>query len=509
MPIAKKFGVVDTETTGLGPNSRLAEIALIEVEYDENAGTLTIVDKFVQLVNPTVEFEAGASKVNGLSLAMLKNEPVFSDIAPEVRCWLLIKMPWLMYNANFDRRIIEAEFRRLGDQIPYLPDIVDVMYLAKKKIHKDCPDLDMVAREGSVRRSFSQGSVAKALGISIEGSHRAYQDVLILLKMYEQLMRMPDITGEENFEKAKPKTKKTVDTISVASDKNIVKTTKSQVTTVTDTKSVKTETTETKTETKTETVKTEKYDLTTHKTALVSGVAGLSLQKIVIDSVLSVRSILNDHNKTIEAGFDVVVFDDESSALAASLSASLTKIKSDTVKKRIGILGSLKKISSTVEEMYRDAVISRIENAITNIGNLRSAYIRQKFEQDKASVEIKKQAVENLAQSEGQKVFDDVKAKFDLETALSVSLNTYEGVNRDLKVKDVETTIKTELGNASVKDEIVFDIEILDASVVPAEFLSPDIAKISEYVNNLKGECSIAGVVITPRVKSRITNKRS
>jgi DNA polymerase III epsilon subunit-like protein len=501
MSIAERFIILDTETTGLLEEyGRVAEIALLEVKNDN--GVLSVVDKFVQLINPEVDFSPEASKVNGLNLDMLKSEPKFIDVFPEIDCWLNIKVPFVMYNGTFDRKMLASEYSRINIKIPYL-DTVDVFFLAKKKISKNDPRLETIIdrRSGLERKSMSQGSVAKALGINITGAHRAYQDVLILLEMYQILQNMPDLSSnsEDSFMSAVPAGQSNIQDCQTNKKVNTTLSSKSHSSTELQ-----------HTEIQVANLVTTTYDLTKHKAEIKSSISGIDLRQIIIDAVKTVREALDTYNHMIVEGLNISVSSKESSESAANLSASLSRAKTSLVKKRQDSLTSLKRVTVAVEVLFRDALINRIDESINSIQSERSTYIRKKYEIEKAESDKKRSLLEAKAQEEGQKIFDKRK-HVNIDLAILDSLAEYEKnltLGKD-GIKEPSKVTKTKLDSSTVKDEIVYEVEIIDSKLIPMHFWSPDLNKIQKYVNDLNGECLISGVAITPRVKTRITKSRT
>lgn len=87
----------DTETTGLGDKDQIIELALVNREGS------TVIE--MQL-KPTVPINPKAQAVHGISEADLKNCPTFKEVAPAV-LWLLMKQPLIIFNAEFDLRILK------------------------------------------------------------------------------------------------------------------------------------------------------------------------------------------------------------------------------------------------------------------------------------------------------------------------------------------------------------------------------------------------------------------
>lgn len=94
--------ILDTETTGL--NGYLVQISVIDCGGD------VLLDS---LVNPHAEIEDGALRVHGLTSAALRGAPTYRQIHPLVDT-VLRGRTVLVYNLEFDVRILRNELRRAG-----------------------------------------------------------------------------------------------------------------------------------------------------------------------------------------------------------------------------------------------------------------------------------------------------------------------------------------------------------------------------------------------------------
>ena len=87
---------LDTETTGLGPDAEVVEIALVA------ADGLVLLDTLVRPVGP---IPAAASRIHGISDADVAGAPDWRSVH-ETLCGILAERPVVVYNAPFDRRIV-------------------------------------------------------------------------------------------------------------------------------------------------------------------------------------------------------------------------------------------------------------------------------------------------------------------------------------------------------------------------------------------------------------------
>jgi DNA polymerase III epsilon subunit-like protein len=157
--IPSAFSVIDVETTGLGVRARLIDIAIVDVEG------ATVGSQW----HTPVRMPRRASRVR--SAPQMKecevDAPTFSDLASDIRVRLADRTVFA-YNARFDARILQAEFRRLGEEGPSRS-----FRCALAVARRTLPGL----------ASYSLRSVASAvLGIG-EVLHRALPDALLTARI--------------------------------------------------------------------------------------------------------------------------------------------------------------------------------------------------------------------------------------------------------------------------------------------------------------------------------------
>jgi DNA polymerase III epsilon subunit-like protein len=99
---------LDTETTGLGRDSEIVEIAIVAVD-----GTV-ILDT---LVKPHRPIPADATRIHGITDLMVARAPDWCDLLGVLR-GLIATRPVVVYNAEFDRRMVRQCCERLGESLP-------------------------------------------------------------------------------------------------------------------------------------------------------------------------------------------------------------------------------------------------------------------------------------------------------------------------------------------------------------------------------------------------------
>jgi DNA polymerase-3 subunit epsilon len=101
---------LDTETTGLGNQAQVVEIAICDA-----SGALLLESR----VKPTVPIEEGAATVHGIEAAALAGAPNWGDISYRVKA-ILAGRDIVTFNAEFDRRIIRQTSATFGEGCAWL-----------------------------------------------------------------------------------------------------------------------------------------------------------------------------------------------------------------------------------------------------------------------------------------------------------------------------------------------------------------------------------------------------
>jgi DNA polymerase-3 subunit epsilon len=162
--------VVDTETTGLDPESghRIVEIACLELLHHVPTGR-----KFHRYVNPERDVPADAHAVHGLTEEFLARHPLFAEIVDELLEFIGDDR-LVIHNAEFDLAFINAELRRLGR--PMLAcGFVDTLAVARGRFPGTPASLDALCRRF-------------AIDLSERELHGAALDCRLLADVYIELL---------------------------------------------------------------------------------------------------------------------------------------------------------------------------------------------------------------------------------------------------------------------------------------------------------------------------------
>jgi exonuclease, DNA polymerase III, epsilon subunit family len=100
--------VLDFETTGMSPNvgARPTEVAAVRIENGR------IVDRYQSLMNAGVYVPAFITDLTGITNTMVRNAPPIEQVMRELHTFV-DGQPLVAHNVSFDRKFLEAEWRRL------------------------------------------------------------------------------------------------------------------------------------------------------------------------------------------------------------------------------------------------------------------------------------------------------------------------------------------------------------------------------------------------------------
>ena len=160
------YTIVDLETTG----GKFNEESIIEVAAYRFDGS-RIKDQFISLVNPQKDIHPYVEKLTGISSKMVKTAPKFHEVAKRI---LEITSDSILvaHNAQFDYRILQLEFKRLG--YDFLMKSICTVILSQELL----PD----------QESYKLGRLSRSLGIPLKDRHRASGDALATVELFKILM---------------------------------------------------------------------------------------------------------------------------------------------------------------------------------------------------------------------------------------------------------------------------------------------------------------------------------
>ncbi|HAL65658.1 MAG: DNA polymerase III epsilon subunit-like 3'-5' exonuclease [Bacteroidetes bacterium 38_7] len=128
LKLTRPLAFIDLETTGLNiGHDRIVEISILKLHPDGNTETYT------RRINPTIPIPAEVTRIHGITDEDVKNEPTFSNLAPEIAKFLK-DCDLAGYNSNkFDVPMLMEEFLRAGIEFPLTgKKLIDVQNIFHK-----------------------------------------------------------------------------------------------------------------------------------------------------------------------------------------------------------------------------------------------------------------------------------------------------------------------------------------------------------------------------------------
>ena len=160
------YTIVDLEATG----GKFNEESIIEIAIYKFDG-VSITDQFISLVNPEKEIHPYVEKLTGISSNMLKTAPKFHEIAKRV-IEITSDSVLVAHNAQFDYRILQLEFKRLG--FAFSMKSICTVILSQELLPE--------------QESYKLGRLSRSLGIPIKDRHRASGDALATVELFKILL---------------------------------------------------------------------------------------------------------------------------------------------------------------------------------------------------------------------------------------------------------------------------------------------------------------------------------
>lgn len=168
MPKTATLIALDTETTGLGQDARLVEVAA--VKYVDGRE----VDRFATLIDPEIPIPWMARKIHGISDEMVRGMPKAAEALRRLVAFCK-GGALIAHNATYDTRVLNAELLRVGLK-PLDRQVGCTLGMARRLL----PGLP----------NYKLKTVAEHLGCSTAGSgHRALADARMAGGIFFQLAR--------------------------------------------------------------------------------------------------------------------------------------------------------------------------------------------------------------------------------------------------------------------------------------------------------------------------------
>ena len=160
------YTIVDLETTG----GKFNEESIIEVAAYRFDG-VAITDQFISLVNPLRDIHPYVEKLTGITSKMVKTAPKFHEVAKRI-IEITSDSILVAHNAQFDYRILQLEFKRLGFEFS-MKSLCTVI-LSQELLPE--------------QESYKLGRLSRSLGIPLKDRHRASGDALATVELLKILI---------------------------------------------------------------------------------------------------------------------------------------------------------------------------------------------------------------------------------------------------------------------------------------------------------------------------------
>ena len=182
---APAIAFVDLETTGTTPTGdRVTEIGIVRIQDGE------LVEEWSSLVNPECSIPEEIQVLTGITNAMVRDAPTFSQLAREIRERLDDHL-FVAHNARFDYGFIKNEFRRL--EMAFTADVLCTVRLSRKLY----PEVVGHSLDAIIARHGLEEAVAGDAQ-SRTGRHSALGDARVLWRFVQRVYRekeVPDIVA--------------------------------------------------------------------------------------------------------------------------------------------------------------------------------------------------------------------------------------------------------------------------------------------------------------------------
>jgi DNA polymerase-3 subunit epsilon len=166
--------VLDTETTGLGDDAEIIEIAII------NGSGETVMNT---LVKSTVSIPADATAIHGITDDDLLNAPDFADIVDEIKNVIQGKL-LLIYNADYDLRLLRQSARKSRVRLKLEPASVRCVMLEYAEFFGDWDDSHQGWKWQKLVNAARHTGYEPAQGMQL---HRAIADCIATLHVYRHM----------------------------------------------------------------------------------------------------------------------------------------------------------------------------------------------------------------------------------------------------------------------------------------------------------------------------------
>jgi len=160
------YAIIDVETTGgVARYERITEIAIVLHDGEK------VTDTFSTLINPERSIPWNITQITGITDEMVAQAPKFFEVAKQI-VQMTEGAVFVAHNVSFDYSFVREEFARLG--FPFSRRQLCTVRLSRKVF----PGLP----------SYSLSNLKRHFNIEAERSHRALDDTLATVKIFEMIL---------------------------------------------------------------------------------------------------------------------------------------------------------------------------------------------------------------------------------------------------------------------------------------------------------------------------------
>lgn len=488
------FLALDSESTALPhEGGSIIELCILEVK------DWVIVNRFYSMINPEREMTAGAFNAHKIDPVEYNYAPKFHEIEPKVSETLCKGLTIIGYNIiRCDVELLRNDYTKIGKEMPEELDILDVWKLANKLISKT------EAERKTGDSSRSQQNVAKYFGIDTRGAHRAEADTLVLIQVYRKILETQEALGLTTDNKPvkvikkekKVKANTTIDLQKVLSNDS---------SDVHDDKITYAIPDKKENDNYEKTMLSETITKSAQKMKMFAGLIGVKPELVVAASIIAAKK-LSVHLERIKNAEDAPVNSKLESDHAAGEITWLNNKKREVIEARQLAIAPIKKLVKNLETMFRELLSIPIDAAVSALTARRSSYLLKQIEQKKEDKKQSENTIEETAVFIAELAFEEAKKTLPIEEASALSEKVYEETLADLnktKYSEKAPPVKIYTESGTVKDKVIYGIDVINASQVPKKWLRPDEDAILEYVNQTLGTEKIPGVMIYEEMQSK------
>jgi DNA polymerase-3 subunit epsilon len=178
------FTVFDTETTGLDPRGGDEIISIGAVRIVN--GRLLPSDRFEQYVNPRRPLSRASIQIHGIREEMLRNQPSIEEVLPRFHRFAANTI-LVAHNAAFDMRMLQMKEAATG--LRFINPVLDTLLLSAV-VHP-------------AHKQHNLTTIARRLGIEIQGRHTAIGDALATGDMFLKLLPLLAKKGIRTLKEAR------------------------------------------------------------------------------------------------------------------------------------------------------------------------------------------------------------------------------------------------------------------------------------------------------------------